>query len=98
MREFVSHHDYRHFAASVTFQSRYVFEPKVDDFLQTVIETGQSRIETLEAGSVLHRAQVGHDWDSQPLDPDDAAGDSIDVPVGLPVERMKPLKAAGHRS
>src|SRR4051812_17646960 len=96
MREFVSHHDYRHFAASVTFQSRYVFEPKVDDFIRTVIETAQSRIETLDAGSVLHRAQVGHDWDSQPLDTDDPAGDSIDVPAGLPAERMKPLKASAR--
>ena len=92
MREFPSCHDYRQFARSVTRQSRYVFEPHVEDFLQTVIATGVNRIDTLEAGSILYRAQLGYEWESHPVDPNDPAGECIEVPGAFSPERMKPLK------
>ena len=60
MREFKSWMDYRQFASSIMRKSRYVFEPDVEDFLQTVVETGQHRKRRLDFGQILWRAQLGH--------------------------------------
>jgi len=76
----------------VTCQSRYVFEPDVEAFLQIVVETGVNRIDTLEAGSILYRAQLGHRWESHPVDPSDPAGECVEAPGAFGPERMKPLK------
>jgi hypothetical protein len=77
---------------SVTRRSRYVFEPYVEEFLQTVIETGAGKIKIIKAGSILYRAQLGHEWKSQPVDPDDPGGDDVDVPTAYDPARMKPLQ------
>jgi len=92
MRNFLSCHDYRHFASSVTRRSRYVFEPHVEEFLQTVTETGAVRIGTIEAGSILYRAQLGHEWESHPADPNDPDSECFEVPAAYSPPRMKPLK------
>jgi hypothetical protein len=80
----------------VTQRSRYVFEPQVEEFLQTVTETGLSRVGTVEAGGILYRAQLGYDMVSQPVDPEDPEGDSIEVPDAFGVARMKPLKGSAR--
>jgi hypothetical protein len=92
MSEFPSCHDYRTFARSVARHSRYVFEPHVEAFLQTVIETGAKRIDTLEAGGILYRAQLGHEWESHPVNPEDPDGECFDVPGAFSPARMKPLR------
>jgi hypothetical protein len=44
------------------------FEPHVEEFIQTVIETGASRIVDVQQGSLLYCAQLDHDWERQPFD------------------------------
>ena len=92
MSNFLSCRDCHDFARSVIRRSRYVFEPQVDEFLQTVTETAAGRIGTIEAGSVLYRAQLGHDWESHPIDPNDPDGECFEVPGAYSPSRMKPLK------
>jgi hypothetical protein len=65
MRQFKSCRDFGKFARSVKSRSRYVLEPDAQEFLETVIQTASSRIDTLTAGSILFRAQVGHHWQKQ---------------------------------
>ena len=81
MREFESWSDYHTFAASVARRSRYVFEPNVEAFLQTVIETGQKRKKTLQSGVYFWRAQLGEGTNYQPYDPDDPDGEQMPVPA-----------------
>lgn len=90
MREFTSIQDYREFAKSVTFRSRYVFESHVEEFLLTVIETSAKRIEMIDAPRVLYRAQLGCDVRWELVDPQDSSGETVDVPVAFSSERMKP--------
>jgi hypothetical protein len=92
MHGFPASHDYRHFASSVTSRSRYVFEQHVEDFLQAIVETGVKRIDTLEAGGILYRAQLGFQWESQPIEPNDPNGECFEVPGAFSPARMKPLK------
>jgi hypothetical protein len=92
MREFPSCHDFRSFSTSVKRHSRYILEPHAEEFLQAVTETAASRIDTLEAGSILFRSQIGHDWKRQPLNPNEPDGDFCEEPIGFAPERMKPLK------
>src|SRR5882724_5667367 len=94
MREFESYTDYRRFAESVQHRSRYLSERHVDEFLQTVAETGQKQRRSIESGAILWRAQLGHDWESVSVDPDDPLGDHEEVPGAYPESRMKPLPDA----
>jgi len=79
-----------------TSRSRYVFEPHVDDFLQTVIETGASRLGDIEEGAVLYRAQVGHEWNKELIDRNDPNGDYVEIPGAYGPARMKPPKGAAR--
>ena len=92
MREFPSVLDYKEFASSVTNQARYIFEPHVEEFLQTVIETGVGRIYTLDAGSILYRAQLGCDTTWESADASDPASMVYKVIDPYGPERMKPPK------
>lgn len=96
MREFETGRDYHAFARSVTYQSRYVFEPHVEAFMQTVIETGAGRIATVNAGGILYRAQLGYELEWHPIDPEDPDGDKVDVPGAFPPARMKPPSDAAR--
>jgi hypothetical protein len=90
MRHFVHPHDYRLFARSVILASRYVFEPHVEEFLQTVAETSLSKATSLPTGAMLYRAQLGHELQWQPVDPNDPEGEHFEVPGAYPETRMKP--------
>jgi RES domain-containing protein len=92
MRHFKSCRDFGKFARSVKARSRYILEPDAQEFLETVIQTASSRIDTLTTGSILFRAQVGHGRQKQPCDPNQPDGDFFEVPYPYEPERMKPLK------
>ena len=96
MREFETGRDYHEFAKSVTYQSRYVFEPHVEAFIQTVIETGVERMATVNAGGILYRAQLGYELEWHLVDPEDPEGDKVDVPGAFPPARMKPPRDAAR--
>jgi hypothetical protein len=77
MKEFKSWKSYHQFKLSVTRHNRYIFNSDVKDFLQTVLETGKSRIEIIKEGSILWRSQLGCDNEN-------------DNPCAFEPERMKP--------
>jgi hypothetical protein len=56
MREFKTGRDYHDFARSVTRQARYVFEPHVEAFIQSVVATAASRLNDMPEGASLFRA------------------------------------------
>ena len=88
MSEFISYRDYWIFEREVRARSRFVREPDVERFLSTVALTAKKRVVGMEAGQILWRAQLGHDW--QPLVEN---GEEIDkVPGPHSPSRMTPLK------
>ncbi|MDI6753247.1 MAG: RES family NAD+ phosphorylase [Thermodesulfobacteriota bacterium] len=82
MSEFKSWQSYWEFAQATTRRTRYVHDPGVEEFLQTVRESCKKQIETIPANRVWWRAQLGHAH--QPMYEDE------DFPY--PAERMKPLR------
>src|ERR1700761_4610044 len=92
MAEFKSDKDYWQFSQSVTRRGRYIFEQNVHDFLEAVMSTVAQRIFVIEPESILHRAQLGFDWRTENVVPDDPNSDTIDIEDSLPVDRMKPLR------
>jgi hypothetical protein len=50
---------FRQFAASVKHDRRFLYELKVERFLDAVFETSVSRTAPLQGGSILWRAQLG---------------------------------------
>lgn len=86
MAELYSWRSYWDFAQSVKRRARYVFEDQVEEFLRTVISTSKSRRRDLQAGCVLWRAQLGHDWQTIRQDEHED-----ELPAPFPSARMKPL-------
>ncbi len=87
MREFPSYRSYRDFAFSVARQWRYVRSQGMSDFLETVLATSHEKEEVVPQGSVLFRAQLGHDWRPETV----AEGQTEEFPCAFSPERMKPL-------
>jgi hypothetical protein len=92
---FKSADSYREFSRTVRREFRYARSPKQDDFLKAVVVTSHLRNQTMKAGHVLWRAQLGHSWREMEKD-----GFSTEVPEAFPSERMKPLpdKASDGRA
>lgn len=88
MPAFKSAHTYRRFRREVTTSTRYVRGGEADDFLQTLLREARARIDVVPAGSILWRAQLGHDWEALREGQQHVA----DVPCPFPPERMKPLR------
>jgi len=86
MATFKSYQSFEQFAHSIRSQWRYTRDAEQSDFLDTVLATSAGRQEVIDAGSILWRAQIGHDW--YPL----GEGESSDEiqPSPLPAERMAP--------
>lgn len=88
MGEFNSWRSYREFATSLRRHNRYFRSPEIEQFLETVLETGQERIVLVSPDQILWRSQLGHGWR-----PFKQAGEYIDdVPCPFPPNRMKPLR------
>lgn len=87
MPEFASWRSYWTFSAAVRRRSRYVKDAEVEDFLATVLATSVGREEKLPSGTLLWRAQVGHDWEEVYI----AEGETDQQPAPFPPDRMKPL-------
>ena len=87
MSIFKSYQSYRQFSESIATKWRYARDADQSDFLDAVIETSISRQQVLDAGTILFRAQLAHEWrsesfgDSEPEESVCAAGPA----------RMKPL-------
>jgi hypothetical protein len=83
---FRSVHAYRDFAASVRQSFRYVRTGDQLAFLDAVTATAPARSVKMKTGTLLWRAQLGHDW--RPYE-QDGMSDEIRTPYST--ERMKPL-------
>lgn len=86
MPEFVSADSYRRFEQTVKHKTRYFHDEQVRGFLQTVLETSQSRKESIKKFSVLFRAQRGYTWRKE----NEGQPEEMEVPDAYPAERMKP--------
>jgi len=62
MKVFKSWQSYSQFERAIKHQSRYIHSGEVETFLQTVLETAETRIESFPKDSILWRAQLGHSW------------------------------------
>jgi hypothetical protein len=87
MATFKSYQSYLQFAHSITTQWRYARNAEQTDFLQAVLSTSVSRQEVLAAGTILWRAQRGHDWRAE----NQGEGIAEENPSPFGPERMKPL-------
>ena len=87
MGEFTSADSYRRFEQTVKHKTRYFHDQQVRTFLETVLETSQSRRESIKKFSVLFRAQRGYTWRKDNAE----QPEEIEVPAAFPPERMKPL-------
>lgn len=86
MSSFESNDEYRRFAAALALHRRYVRDDRTERFMKTLLAQADAKSEVLPVGTVLWRAQLGHEWDKE------ADGDGVvHVPVGYPAARMKPL-------
>lgn len=88
-RRFKSWRDYSTFAGSTRLTSRYIRTRRSAAFLKTVLETSGPFQEIWPIGTLVFRAQLGHDWETE------GEGDeSFEVPGPFGPERMLPLRNA----
>lgn len=86
MIEFKSWRSYWNFARATKNKARYIHSEEVKDFLHTVLETSKDQEAPTKKGSVLWRAQLGHDF--RPCYQDGELMGDIECPH--PHDRMKP--------
>lgn len=60
MKNFKSWRSYSQYESALKHQSRYIHTPEVESFLQTVLETSETRVENIPKDIALWRAQLGH--------------------------------------
>lgn len=88
MQEFLSWRSYWVYSKSIRQKNRYIYSKKVEKFFQLVLETYKDRTFLIKTGTILWRAQLGHDW--VPLYQDRKAKDFVEC--HMPPTRMKPMK------
>src|SRR5579859_3210541 len=86
MAEFSCTDSYRRFEQTVKRHTRYVYDGEVRDFLAAVIETGKTRKDSIEKGSILWRAQRGYTWRTE----NPGAEEEFEVPDAFDPDRMVP--------
>lgn len=90
-REFKSWRDYSKFAESTRSTNRYIRNRQSAAFLRTVLETSVRFHETWPAGTLVFRAQLGNESETE-VDGDE----SLEIPIPYSPERMLPLRNAAH--
>ncbi len=87
MKQFDSWQSYWKFERAVKTRNRYFRDTEIENFLETILDTIESRKRELPQKKYLWRAQLGHGW--TPYYQDDEYID--DIPGPCPPERMSPL-------
>jgi len=85
--EFASTDSYNRFEQTVKRKARYVHDDEVRAFLAVVVETSQTRKKSIEASTVLWRAQRGYTWRTENQGQEE---EEFEVPDALEPERMRP--------
>ena len=70
MAEFKSCGSYQRFKYVVHSELRYVRPADIETFLQAVLATAGTREQEIKSGTVLWRAQLGHDYRVSSSSPD----------------------------
>ncbi len=65
MKTFKNWNSYSEFADEVRYESRYIYSPKVEVFLDTLLETSRSCIKTLKKDYKLWRAKLGCNFNDE---------------------------------
>lgn len=87
MPKFQSWCSYRNFERKTKRECRYIFDKSVQEFLNTILATSESRYQQFPKGKNLWRAQLGNAW--RPIvQENEHLGDE---PCPLSQERMKPI-------
>jgi hypothetical protein len=86
MAEFPSTDSYHRFAQTVKLRTRYVHDEEVRAFLAAVMETSETRRDSIEESSVLWRGQRGYVWRKEK----EGQEEDEEVQDAYPPERMKP--------
>jgi RES domain len=86
MAEFLSSSDYSRFAYSVTQKARFVHEEEVRQFLATVVSSSEARRDSIAKGTILWRAQRGHEWRME----NSGEEGEFEVPCAFSPDRMVP--------
>lgn len=91
MREFASAYSYRDFQFTVRKKARYFHDEGVRNFLEAVLQTSESRTDTIKQHTVLCRAQRGYTWRTEKMVGEEG-GEEVEVegPDAFGQERMKP--------
>jgi hypothetical protein len=89
MQPFKSWKSYQEFARTVKFDSRYIFDEDIKNFLDTVLMVCQKQTAVLESEKILCRAQLGNDI--RPVF-DEGGKELYDEDCPFSPSRMKPLK------
>lgn len=84
--QFDTWNDYHLFSNSVKYNRRYVFEKKIEQFLNVVAHTSDIRKKFIKKDSQLWRAQKGYNWTNFTTN----TSDEISVECPYTAERMKP--------
>jgi len=84
---------YRLFATSVKHDRRFIYEQRTESFLEAVTATSISRVQTLKAGQILWRAQLGSTSRVQ----DEGTPEEMEVEAPFFEGRMKPTPTAVAR-
>lgn len=82
---FNSWQDYQAFARQVRFKRRYIFDDKIDHFLNVVSQTSERRRKYIKEGTYLWRAQKGSIMEPFKTN----TNEEIDFKCPYPCERMK---------
>jgi hypothetical protein len=78
---------YARFATSVKHDRRFIYERTTSNFLDAIVETSLARIQILNSGTILWRAQLGCDIENK------GTPESIEFEIPFSVDRMKPIPA-----
>jgi hypothetical protein len=92
MLEFKSWRDFWKFEQATKKQARYIHDPEVEAFLDTILQTTEKRVEVLAEEQILWRAQLGSNW--EPIYEEDEYID--DRPTPHPPKKMKPLSGRAN--
>ena len=86
MSEFKSWLSYNDFEKKTRNTNRYIFDPDVQGFLDSVLATSKKRHRKVREGTIFWRSQLGHIWKPVFHENEHVA----DEPYPFPPERMKP--------
>jgi len=88
--EFKSWRSYQDFARAVKYQNRYIRDPDVEEFLQTLLFITKGRKKRIPKGKLFWRAQLGYC-----LEPVEVDGEHVDdLPRAFRFDRMTPFRGA----